>query len=161
MVWETPVVVVPPQINKYYVMDLSPGRSFIAYALERGFQTYAVSWRNPTRDHGDWDLDTYVGALHDAVTAAAEICSSASANIVGVCAGGLTTASLLGHLATLGDELVRSATFAVTQIDYSVPSMIGMFSSPRIVTRPACRRSRDLSTVPRWRRCSLRYARTI
>ena len=137
VVWETPVVVVPPQINKYYVMDLSPGRSFIAYALERGFQTYAVSWRNPTRDHGDWDLDTYVGALHDAVTAAAEICSSASANIVGVCAGGLTTASLLGHLATLGDELVRSATFAVTQIDYSVPSMIGMFSSPRIVRNSA------------------------
>ena len=73
VVWETPVVVVPPQINKYYVMDLSPGRSFIAHALERGFQTYAVSWRNPTRDHADWDLDTYVRALHEAVTAAAEM----------------------------------------------------------------------------------------
>jgi polyhydroxyalkanoate synthase len=137
VVWETPVVVVPPQINKYYVMDLSPGRSFIAHALDRGFQTYAVSWRNPTREHAHWDLDTYVQSLLEAVTAAAEISSSDSVNVVGVCAGGLTTASLLGHLAARGDDLVQSATFAVTQIDYSVPSMIGMFSSPRLVRNSA------------------------
>lgn len=137
VVWETPVVVVPPQINKYYVMDLSPGRSFIEHAVERGFQAYAVSWRNPTRSWGHWDLNTYVRALHDALGAAAEVCSSDSVNIVGVCAGGLTTAGLLGHLAALGDGLVRSATFVVTQIDYDVASTIGMFGNPRVVGNSA------------------------
>jgi polyhydroxyalkanoate synthase subunit PhaC len=132
-VWETPVVVVPPQINKYYIMDLSPGRSFIEHAVEWGFQTYAVSWRNPTGAQRHWNLDTYVGALNRALAAAAEICSNDAVNVVGVCAGGLTTASLLGHLAALNDGLVRSATFAVTQIDYDVPSMIGMFGTARVV----------------------------
>ena len=78
VVWETPVVVVPPQINKYYVMDLSPGRSFVEYAVERGFQAYAVSWRNPIRNQSRWDLNTYVRALHEALGAAAEVCSSDS-----------------------------------------------------------------------------------
>ncbi len=133
VVWETPVVVVPPQINKFYVMDLSPGRSFVEHAVERGFQVCAVSWRSPNHNQGHWDLDTYVRALHDAVRAAAEICSSESVSIVGVCAGGLTTAGLLGYLAALGDDLVRSATFAVTQIDYDVPSTIGMFRNSRVV----------------------------
>ncbi len=137
VVWETPVVVVPPQINKYYVMDLSPGRSFVEYAVERGFQAYAVSWRNPIRNQSRWDLNTYVRALHEALGAAAEVCSSDSVSIVGVCAGGLTAAGLLGHLAALGDGLVRSATFAVTQIDYDVPSTIGMFGNPRVVGNSA------------------------
>ncbi len=133
MVRETPIVVVPPQINKYYVMDLSPGRSFVEHAASRGFQVYAVSWRNPTRAQRHWDLDTYVGALEEAMDAAAEISGSDALGMVGICAGGLTTASVLGHLAAVGRSLVSSATFAVTQMDYDVPSMIGMFGSPEIV----------------------------
>jgi polyhydroxyalkanoate synthase subunit PhaC len=133
VVWEIPVVVVPPQINKFYVMDLSPGRSFVEHAVGRGFQVYAVSWRNPGREQRAWDLDTYVGALEDALGAAAEICASDSVNVVGVCAGGLTTASLLGHHAAQGDRRVNAATFAVTQIDYDVPSMIGMFGTDKAV----------------------------
>ncbi len=130
---EIPVVVVPPQINKYYVMDLSPGRSFVEHAVRSGFQVYAVSWRNPTSEHRYWNLDTYVAAVADALAAAAEISASDAVNMVGVCAGGLTAASLLGHLAAESSSLVRAATFAVTQIDYEVPSMIGMFGTPSVV----------------------------
>jgi polyhydroxyalkanoate synthase subunit PhaC len=130
---ENPVVVVPPQINKYYVMDLSPGRSFVEHAVQRGFQTFAVSWRNPKRSHRHWDLDTYVTSVTEALEAAAEITGSDAVGVVGVCAGGLTIGSVLGHLAATGGELIRTATFAVTQMDYSVPSTIGMFSTPRVV----------------------------
>jgi polyhydroxyalkanoate synthase len=128
-----PVVVVPPQINKYYVMDLAPGRSFVEHAVRRGFEVYAVSWRNPSTAHRDWTLDTYVASVEDAMDAASEISGSEKVAMVGVCAGGLTTAGALGHLAAAGRDLVGSATFAVTQLDYSVPSMIGMFGSPDIV----------------------------
>src|SRR4051812_6443060 len=58
-VYERPVLVVPPCINRYYFLDLRPGRSFVEYAVGRGLQTFLLSWRNPTADHADWDLDTY------------------------------------------------------------------------------------------------------
>ena len=128
-----PVVVVPPQINKYYVMDLAPGRSFIEYARDRGFQVFAVSWRNPTPEQSGWGLGTYVDALGDAVRTANEIASSDGVSTVGACAGGITTAALLGHLAWTAEPLVRSATFAVTHLDYDVRAMIGMFGTRRLV----------------------------
>jgi polyhydroxyalkanoate synthase len=128
-----PVVVVPPQINKYYVMDLAPGRSFVEYAVSRGFQVFAVSWRNPTAAQREWQLQTYVDALEEAVEAAASIARSDDLSAVGVCAGGLTTAALLGRLAFAGRDLVHSATFAVTQLDYDVPSTIGMLGVPHVV----------------------------
>ena len=58
----TPLVMVPPQINKYYFMDLAPGRSFVEYCVQQGFQMFTVSWRNPTTEHWNWDVDTYVDA---------------------------------------------------------------------------------------------------
>ncbi len=143
---EVPILVVPPQINKYYVMDLSPGRSFVEYAVGRGFQVYAVSWRNPTRAQRQWNLDTYVEAVEEAMAAAAEISASETVGMVGVCAGGLTTASVLGHLAAVGQDRVSAAAFAVTQMDYGVPSMIGMFGSPAIV-RTSVRASAESGTL--------------
>ncbi len=138
----TPVVLVPPQINKYYFMDLSPGRSLVEYALSQGLQMYVVSWRNPTIEHRDWNLDTYVAGVEEALRAAARIAGSEKVNTISLCAGGITTAALLGRLAALSDELVNCATFAVTLLDFSVPTMIGMFGSPTIVSnaRAAARR---------------------
>lgn len=134
-VFAQPVVVVPPQINKYYVMDLAPGRSFVEYAVSRGFQVFAVSWRNPTVAQRHWNLDTYVDALHDGLRAAAEITGSDGVSVVGVCAGGLTAAGLMGWLASRREELVRSAAFAVTQMDYDVRSLLGMFGTTKLVSR--------------------------
>jgi polyhydroxyalkanoate synthase len=134
-VYTTPVVLVPPQVNKYYFMDMAPGRSLVEYAVQQGFPMFALSWRNPTAEHRDWSLDTYVGAVQDAVRVACEIAGSESANTISLCAGGITTAALMGHLASVGEPLINSATFAVTLLDFSVPSLIGLFGRPDIVSR--------------------------
>jgi polyhydroxyalkanoate synthase len=129
----TPMILVPPQINKYYFMDMSPGRSFVEYGVQQGLRMFAVSWRNPTKEHRDWGLDTYVDALEEAVRAACEIAGTEQANTVSLCAGGITSAAMLGHLASTRDPLINSATFAVTLLDFSVPTMIGLLGSPSIV----------------------------
>jgi polyhydroxyalkanoate synthase len=129
----SPVVLVPPQINKYYFMDMAPGRSLVEYALSQGLQMYVVSWRNPTVEQRDWNLDTYVAGLDDALRAAAAISGTDRLSTISLCAGGITTAALLGHLAALQDSLIDCATFAVTLLDFSVPTMIGMFGSPPVV----------------------------
>jgi polyhydroxyalkanoate synthase len=138
----TPVVLVPPQINKYYFMDLAPGRSLVEYAVQQGLQMFLVSWRNPTVEHRDWGLDTYVAGMEEALRAAARIAGTPQVNTISLCAGGITTAGLLGRLSALSDPLVNCATFAVTLLDFSVPTAIGMFGSPTVVrnARAAARR---------------------
>jgi polyhydroxyalkanoate synthase subunit PhaC len=145
-VFTTPVILVPPQINKYYFMDLAPGRSLIEYAVGQGFTMFAISWRNPTAEHRDWSLDVYVRAVEDAVRAACEIADTTTANMIALCAGGITTAALLGHLANTDDPLVNGATFAVTLLDFSVPTMIGLLGSSGIV-RNAVRMSERAGTT--------------
>ncbi len=136
-----PLLIVPPQINKYYILDLAPGRSLIEHAAKQGHQVFTISWRNPTPRERGWDLAAYISAIKQAIDAAVEITGSADVNILGVCAGGITTAILLGHLAALGDSRVNSATFLVTVLDTEVPSMMGMFASQRAIA--AARRNSD------------------
>jgi len=124
-----PLVMIPPQINKYYVMDLAPGRSFTEYAVGQGLQYFTISWRNPVAVQRDWDLDTYVQACLDAIDVACEITGSEQANLLGLCAGGVTMSLVLGHLAAQGSPRARSATFAVAVLDTEAPSMMGMFAS--------------------------------
>ena len=69
-------MITPPQINKYYAMDLSPDKSMVRFLLEGGIQMFAISWRNPTVENRDWGLDTYVAALDEAVDAVREIAGS-------------------------------------------------------------------------------------
>src|SRR6185369_7020124 len=94
-----PVVLVPPQINKYYVMDLAPGRSFTEHAVAHGVPLFNVSFRNPTAAERAWGLETYLAALSDAIDAAREITKSRDVNAVGVCAGGVTLALLAARMA--------------------------------------------------------------
>ncbi len=124
-----PVVVVPPQINKFYVLDLAPGRSLVEAAVAAGQQVFMVSWRNPGPEQRDWDLDTYVEAILEAVDVATDLTGSDDVNLLGVCAGGITSAALVGHLAAIGDRRVNSASFLVTAFDWSVPSTVGTFAS--------------------------------
>ena len=140
-VYSRPLVMIPPQINKYYVMDLAPGRSFTEYAVGQGLQYFTISWRNPVAAQRDWDLDTYVQACLDAVEVACEITGSEQANLLGLCAGGVTMSLVLGHLAAKGSPRARSATFAVAVLDTEAPSMMGMFASDATIAA-ATRRSR-------------------
>lgn len=142
-VYERPVVVIPPQINKYYVLDIGPGRSFTEQAVSAGIPYFAISWRNPTAAQRAWNLDVYVQACLDAISVAGEISGSDAVNVMGLCAGGLTMSMLLGYLAaTGGSDRVASATFAVTMLDLKSPTMMGMFASDEVVAM-ALRRSRQ------------------
>ena len=129
-----PVLLVPPQINRYYFMDLAPGRSFVEHAVSRGFQFFLISWRNPTHAQRGWDMNTYGAAVLRAIDAAREIARSDDVNLISLCAGGMLTATVLNHLAALHDERVRSASFGVTLLDFEVPAPIGMFHSPPVVS---------------------------
>ena len=122
---ERPTLMIPPQINKYYFMDLSPGRSFVEYALSEGIQILTVSWRNPTRAQRDWDLDTYVEALMEAIDAVREITGSDKVDLVAFCAGGITATALLAHLAEIGDDRVDSIAYGVTMLDWYERAPLG------------------------------------
>jgi polyhydroxyalkanoate synthase len=128
-VYERPILVAPPQVNKYYILDITPDRSVIEYLVKNGFQTFAISWRNPTEEHRHWDFDTYVQALLDANEAVREVSGSEDANMVGACLGGDTTALLLAHLAAKGDDRINCATLMVTVLDTSEESQFGMFAT--------------------------------
>jgi polyhydroxyalkanoate synthase len=136
-----PLVVVPPQINKYYILDLAPGRSLIEHAVARGQQVYAISWRNPDVEHRDWDLDLYVDETERALAVARRIARAPSVGVVGACAGGITTAAALAHLAARGVGRVGSATFLVTALDARSPSTMTRFGTDQAVAK-AIRRSR-------------------
>ncbi|MGQ0576406.1 MAG: alpha/beta fold hydrolase [Pseudonocardia sp.] len=129
-----PVVVVPPQINKFYFMDLAPGRSLIEFAVARGQQVFAISWRNPTREHRDWDLDTYGRSILAALDAVRDITGSEQVNLFGLCAGGITAATVLNHLFAAGEgDRVRTVSFGVTLLDWAAPAPVGMLAMPSLL----------------------------
>ena len=99
-----PHLIVPPQINKFYVFDLVEGQEHRRVSGESEFQVFTVSWRNPTAAQRDWDMDTYVAALIEAIDAVREITGSADVNLHGACSGAMTIAALLGHLASRGES---------------------------------------------------------
>jgi polyhydroxyalkanoate synthase len=117
-VYETPIVIVPPTINKYYVLDLAPGRSIVEHRLGEGHQVFMVSWRNPDREHGHFDFDTYAEAVLEARQAASEIVDHRSVHLIAACSGGIISAGTLGHLAAEGRlDGVASLTLMVCAID--------------------------------------------
>ena len=124
-----PLVAIPPQINKYYISDLAPGRSFVEHTVAAGIPYFAVSWRNPTPAQRDWDLDAYVSACREALEVACDVSATSDANVAGMCAGGITLACLLGHLAAVDESLVHSATFMVAGLDLAEESTVGILTS--------------------------------
>jgi polyhydroxyalkanoate synthase len=139
--FERPLVVIPPQINKYYISDIAPGRSLVEYTLASGIPYFAISWRNPTAAQRDWGLDAYAAACREALEVACTVSRADDANVAGVCAGGITLACLLGHLAAAGQPLVHSATWMVSALDTSQESTVGLLAS-RATIEAARARSR-------------------
>ncbi|MEM9967885.1 MAG: alpha/beta fold hydrolase [Pseudomonadota bacterium] len=117
-VYQRPLFVVPPQINKYYSIDMAPGKSMIEFLLAQGIQPYCVSWRNPTKEQRDWDMQTYVEALDEACDAALEITGADAVNIMGSCSGGITLSTYAGWLAAQGKQSkIHSVILAVCVLD--------------------------------------------
>jgi polyhydroxyalkanoate synthase subunit PhaC len=134
-VHKRPLLIAPPQINKFYVFDLVPEKSIIQLALKGGLQTFTISWKNPTAAECDFGLDTYVSALEEAVDVMRNITGSDDVNIWGSCSGGITTSAFLAHLAARGERKVRSATVAVCVLDMTVAqnTAAGLFVTPESI----------------------------
>ena len=138
--YEVPLLLSPPWINKYYVMDLAPGRSFAEWAVKHGHTVFAISYRNPDDTMGDVALDDYLlHGPHTALDVISSITGSQKVNIVGLCLGGTLTTLLLAYLADRGEDRIRSATLLNTLIDFSRPGMLGSFTDARSVRRLARR----------------------
>jgi polyhydroxyalkanoate synthase len=127
---EVPLLLIPPTINKYYVLDLAPGRSMIEYLVASGQQVFVMSWRNPGDAQGHFDLDTYADAVVEARQAVADITGQGAVHLNAACSGGIITAGTLGHLAAeqrLGD--VASVTLFVSALDNTRAGDIGALTS--------------------------------
>jgi polyhydroxyalkanoate synthase subunit PhaC len=114
-----PLLVVPPWINKFYVLDLTPEKSFIKWATEQGITVFVISWVNPDARLAGKGFENYMqeGVL-TAITCVREITGEPKAHLVGYCVGGTLLATTLGWLAATGEDRVQSATFLATQVDF-------------------------------------------
>lgn len=116
-VHKIPLLIIPPQINKFYVNDLTPEKSIVKFLLDSGIQVFVVSWRNPLAEHRDWGLSAYVDSLIEAADVVQAVTKSKKINVSGACSGGITTATLLSKLAAAGDDRVNAFVLMVCVLD--------------------------------------------
>ena len=129
-----PLVMIPPSINKYYILDLRAENSFVRYALEQGHMVFMVSWRNITEEVGHFTWDDYVekGALK-AFEVARAIAGTEEVNALGFCVGGTILGTALAVLAANGDQHVKSVTFLASMLDFSDTGDIRVFIDERSI----------------------------
>jgi len=123
-----PLLIVPPWINKYYILDLQPKNSFIKWATDQGQTVFVISWVNPDQRYADKRFEDYMLegplAAMDAIT---EATGEKEFNVIGYCIGGTLTAATLAYMAEKKDDRVKSATFFTTMVDFSEPGELGVF----------------------------------
>jgi polyhydroxyalkanoate synthase len=124
-----PLLMVPPCINKFYILDLQPENSFVRYAVEQGNTVFMVSWRNITEDGlGGLSWDDYIAdGVLKAIEVARAITKSGQINALGFCVGGTLLAAALAVLRARGEERVASVTLLATMLDFTDPGDIGVF----------------------------------
>ena len=156
----TPLLLVPPTINKFYVLDLAPGRSLIEHLVASGQQVFAVSWRNPSARHSDWGSDTYVHAITEALDSVRDVTQSEQAHLFGACSGGIIASMAAAYLAGTGREAeLAGLTLAVTVLDQSNAGIAGALvdeSSAKTAIERSARKGyldgRSLAEVFAWLR---------
>jgi polyhydroxyalkanoate synthase len=125
-----PLLFVPPTINKFYVLDIAPGRSMIEHHVRQGQQVFAISWRNPEQAQGHFDLDTYARAVAEARDAVAAITAERTVHLAAACSGGIIAAGLLGHLAVSRElSQVASLTLMVCALDNGTEGTVSALAS--------------------------------
>lgn len=159
-VHEIPVMVVPPQINKFYVFDLTEDKSMFKFLLDQSVQLFAVSWKNPTAENRDWGMNEYIAALNEAVEAITVITGQPSINLVGACSGGITASILTGYFDAKANSAINSLTLLVSVLaQRREDSDVTVFAHPLSIEQ-AKKRSRkkgilsgeELSRVFNWMR---------
>jgi len=158
-VYERAQLLVPPQVNKFYVFDISPGKSIVEFLVGSGFQTFIISWRNPTPAQRDWGMDTYAEALLEAISVVRQITAMKEVNLHGACSGAMTMAALLGHLAETRQPLVKAATMMVALLDSRAESQLGTFVTPTTIAaakrwskRKGVLEGKDMGRIFAWMR---------
>ena len=127
-VHQTPLLIFPPWINKFYILDLKEQNSLIKWIVDQGFTLFVVSWVNPDASYADVGMDDYIrdGYLR-AMAEVRRITAEPQINAVGYCIAGTTLSATLAHLEKMGDKSVKSATFFTTMTDFSDPGEVGVF----------------------------------
>ncbi|NBB13067.1 class II poly(R)-hydroxyalkanoic acid synthase [Pseudomonas sp. SLFW] len=158
-VHERPLLVVPPQINKFYVFDLSQDKSLARFCLRNNVQTFIISWRNPTKAQREWGLSTYIDAVKEAVDVVCKITGSKDVNMLGACSGGITCTALLGHYAALGEQKVNALTLLVSVLDTTLDTQVALFvdeqtleSAKRHSYQAGVLEGKDMAKVFAWMR---------
>ena len=119
-VFERPLLVVPPWINKYYILDLVPEKSYIKWTVDQGFTVFTVSWVNPDTDLAEKTFEDYMNdGILAAVDAVIRQTGEKKINALGYCVGGTLLASTLAYMTAKGDNRIASATFLAAQVDFS------------------------------------------
>jgi polyhydroxyalkanoate synthase subunit PhaC len=136
-VHEMPLLCSPPWINKFYIMDLAPGRSFVEWAVKHGHQTFMISYRNPDESLSHLKMDDYLrSGVLAALDAVQEITGAKKVNIASLCLGGTMALVALAYLAKHGQgDRVNSATMTNTLVDFSIPGDLGVFTDEDTISR--------------------------
>ncbi|MEO8156525.1 MAG: class I poly(R)-hydroxyalkanoic acid synthase [Betaproteobacteria bacterium] len=133
-VYKTPLLIVPPWINKYYILDLRQKNSFIRFALDQGHTVFVISWVNPDERHANKTFDDYLlEGPWAALGAIEQATGEHDINLIGYCLGGTLTASLLAWMAAKNEHRVKCVTFFTTLIDFSDPGELGVFCDEEVV----------------------------
>ena len=133
-VYERPFLLVPPCINKFYILDLQPANSLIRYSVEQGHRTFVVSWRNPDESLAKATWDDYIeNAVIQAIGVTQDITGAETINALGFCVGGTMLSNALAVLAARGEEPVNSATFLTTLIDFTDTGILDLFIDENFV----------------------------
>jgi polyhydroxyalkanoate synthase subunit PhaC len=131
-----PLLCSPPWINKYYVMDLAPKRSFIEWAVQHNRTVFAISYRNASAEMSNVTMDDYlINGPSQALDVITDITGADTIDIVGLCLGGALTAITAAYLASAGDDRVGNLTLLNTMLDYSDPGDLGLFTDAKTVER--------------------------
>ncbi|MFP5020397.1 PHA/PHB synthase family protein [Pseudonocardia phyllosphaerae] len=135
-VHEIPLLMSPPWINKYYIMDLAPGKSLVEWAVQHGHTVFMISYRNPDSSLADVTMSDYLqeGPL-TALRVVREITGQEKVNVAGLCLGGALASATTAWLEATGDQCVNSLTLMNTLLDYSGPGQLGVFTDERTVNR--------------------------
>ncbi len=128
-VYERPLVIAPPWINKYYILDLQPKNSFIAWAVEQGYTVFVISWVNPDSTLGGKTFEDYMQeGILDTLDAVEEATGVREVSMIGYCIGGTLLSATLGYMAEKGDDRVKAATFFASQADFSEAGDLKLFT---------------------------------
>ena len=133
-VYERPLLLVPPCINKYYILDLQPANSFVRYAIEQGNHTFLVSWRNPDKELAEKTWDDYIenGAI-EAISTVQQLTGAEQINALGFCVGGTILSTALAVLAARGRDPVASLTLLTTLLDFTDTGILDVFIDENFV----------------------------